>query len=108
MDASQLLRTVRRGAGLTLRELATRAGTSDSTLSAYESGRVVPRVDTLTRIVRAAGYHVTLTATQGPVRDPRRAPPGEELWQALLLAERLPGRPRGERSQASHAVFGRS
>ena len=47
---------MRRDAGLTLRELGARAGTSHSTLSAYESGRVDPSTATFDRIVRAAGF----------------------------------------------------
>ncbi|MBW3664477.1 MAG: helix-turn-helix transcriptional regulator [Actinobacteria bacterium] len=107
MDAAFLLRTVRTRAGLTLRQLAERAGTSDSTLSAYESGRVTPRVDTLTRIVAAAGARLGPRLSALPERDPRRAPAGEELWQAMLLAEVLPQRQRHQRPQAPHAIFGR-
>lgn len=108
MDASRLIRSVRRRAGLTLRELAERAGTSDATLSAYETGRVMPRLDTLTRIVEAAGWHLRPELSPVPERDDRRAPAGEELRQAMLLAGRLPSRSREERPQAPHAIFGRA
>ena len=54
MDAARTLRRARRDAGLSLRALAGRAGTSHATLAAYEAGRAVPRVDTLDRILRAA------------------------------------------------------
>lgn len=44
------LRARRREAGLTLRQLATLAGTSESRLSAYETGRVAPTTTVLGRI----------------------------------------------------------
>ena len=56
MDAAAVIRTARAGAGLSLRGLAGRAGTSHATLSAYEAGRVHPSIDTVGRIVGAAGY----------------------------------------------------
>lgn len=49
-----LLRAARLDAGLTQAELARRAGTSRSRLSAYECGRVAPTADTLERILTAA------------------------------------------------------
>lgn len=47
-----LIRMARRQAGLTQTELASRAGTSQAAVSAYESGRRSPSVDTLVRIRR--------------------------------------------------------
>lgn len=108
MDAARLLRTVRTRSGLTLRELADRAGTSNATLSAYESGRVRPRVDTLARIVEAAGWRLVPEVSPVPRRDPRRASAGDELWQVLLLADVLPTRSRADRPSTPHAIFGRS
>jgi transcriptional regulator with XRE-family HTH domain len=105
MDASGLLRAVRTRAGLSLRQLAARADTSNPTLSAYETGRVTPRVDTLVRVVEAAGWRLAPTLEPVPKRDPRRASSGEELWQVLLLADVLPTRGRHERPQAPHTIF---
>ncbi len=107
MDAARVLAAARRRAGLTQRELAELAGTSGPTLSAYESGRVTPRVDTLVRIVRAAGSHLEPALAASSRSDPRLAPPGEQLWQAMLLAEQLPQRTREQRPAQPHAVFGR-
>jgi len=53
--AGNLIRLARHDSGLSQRELARRAGTSQATLSAYEAGRKSPSLDTLARIVRAAG-----------------------------------------------------
>ncbi|MFN3257446.1 MAG: helix-turn-helix domain-containing protein [Ilumatobacter sp.] len=87
MDAAHLLRSARLDAGLTLRELAARAATSHSTLAAYESGRTVPTVDTLDRVLRAAGYAIDVELTPRS-RDGR----GRELEEVLDLAEQFPAR----------------
>jgi transcriptional regulator with XRE-family HTH domain len=91
MDAGTTLRRARQRAGLSLRQLASRAGTSHSTLSAYESGDKVPTVATLARIVRAAGFalEVELSAM---VAGPDRVARGRELAEALELAALLPTR----------------
>lgn len=84
-----MLRRARQRAGLTLRALAQRAGTSHSTLAAYEAGRVVPTVDTFTRILTAAGFTVSLSMTPRVAGDEER---GRELVDALELAEQFPVR----------------
>jgi transcriptional regulator with XRE-family HTH domain len=92
MDAAAVIRTARAGAGLSLRGLAGRAGTSHATLSAYETGRVDPSVHTVDRIVRAAGFDVDWSLA-------RRAPGGDrgrELVEALELAALFPARHRPE------------
>ena len=45
---------------LTQDELATRAGTSRSRLSAYENGRTAPELDTLERLAAAAGLELAV------------------------------------------------
>jgi transcriptional regulator with XRE-family HTH domain len=91
MDAATLIRRVRVEQGLSLRDLAAKAGTSHSALAAYESGRKVPTVDTLDRIVRAAGFELTahLAPAVGGV-DP--AAGGRELIEVLELAAMFPVR----------------
>jgi transcriptional regulator with XRE-family HTH domain len=91
VDAAVIVRRARRRSGLSLRALAVRAGTSHSALAAYESGRKVPTVETLDRIVRAAGFElgVELTPAVGGIdRDAR----GRELAEVLDLAEQFPAR----------------
>ena len=63
MDGAALIRRARLRSGLSLRALAERAGTSHSTLAAYEAGRVAPTLDTLERILAAAGFTATTTLT---------------------------------------------
>ena len=93
VDAATTLRRARRREGLTLRALAERAGTSHATLAAYESGRAIPRVDTLDRILRAAGYatDIEMSRRADPTEADREAK-GEELREALELAAMFPAR----------------
>lgn len=56
-----LISVVREAAGLSKADLARRAGTSRTTLSAYEHGRVSPTLETAERILAAAGYRLTTT-----------------------------------------------
>jgi transcriptional regulator with XRE-family HTH domain len=92
VDAATTLRRARTRAGLTLRALAARAGTSDATLSAYETGAKVPRVDTLDRILRAAGFAAAVDLAPRPGGDDDRVAKGAELVDVLLLAEQFPAR----------------
>lgn len=92
VDAAALLRLARRRAGLSLRALAQAAGTSHATLSQYESGRKVPRFDTLTRIVRAAGFALDVQLEPRADAGPDRVAKGRELVDALELAELFPAR----------------
>ena len=78
-------------AGLTLRALAERAGTSHSTLAAYEQGRKVPNVATLDRIVRAAGFATDVTLSRR-VDDGDRQARGQELIDVLEPAAMFPAR----------------
>ena len=91
VNASTLVLRARARAGLSLRELARRAGTSHSTLSAYETGRKVPTVDTLDRIMRAAGF-VADVDLEPDVGGPDRAARGRELVEVLELAAMFPAR----------------
>lgn len=58
MRGPALLRRVRRAAGLNQDELARRAGTSRTAVSAYEHGRKSPSLDTVERLFDGAGYEV--------------------------------------------------
>ena len=53
--AANLIREARRAAGLTMAELAERAGTSKPTVSRYENGLVDPGAETLSRLLHACG-----------------------------------------------------
>ncbi len=65
-----LLASARQRAALTQRELAKRAGTSQSVVARIESGRTSPTFETLDRLVRAAGGTVQLSLGELPAPDP--------------------------------------
>lgn len=75
---------------MSLRELAARAGTSHSAISAYETGRRIPTTATLERIARAAGF--ALGATLRPLTGGDSDDRGAELEAVLALAEEFPAR----------------
>jgi transcriptional regulator with XRE-family HTH domain len=77
--AAELIREARRAAGLTMAELAARAGTSTPTVSRYENGVVDPGAETLNRLLRACG------------RELRARPVGLPS-SAAEVAERFTGR----------------
>ncbi|MGA2037329.1 MAG: helix-turn-helix domain-containing protein [Acidimicrobiales bacterium] len=58
--AGPVLRDARRRAGLTQVELASRAGVTQSVVSAYESGSRQPSVPTLERLIAATGFELDL------------------------------------------------
>ncbi len=90
MDVATLLRTTRRHAGLSQRDLARRARTSAAAVCLYERGERVPRVDTLERLLTAAGATLSLDALRPPPVD--LVARGEDLAAVLELADRLPQR----------------
>lgn len=97
MDVPVTLRNARRRAGLSQAALADRTGTSQATISAYESGRKQPSVDTLSRLLSATGLR--LAVERGPAHMPSRVEQehrGRTLAQVIALAEALPGRRRGD------------
>jgi uncharacterized protein len=58
IDAGSLIRTARQRAGLSQDTVARRAGTRQSAVSAYESGRRAPSLATLERLLAAAGFAI--------------------------------------------------
>ena len=91
MSSASILSSARQAGGLTLRQLAVAAGTSHSTISAYEHGRKVPATDTLRRLVLAAGFELELELTPAiGGADPEAR--GDELMQVLELAAMFPAR----------------
>jgi len=103
MDAALLIQEARRRSGLSRRKLAQQAGTSASTLSAYESGASVPSVSTLERLLRAAGYEAVVTLRPAPPADEREL--AEKIELLFAFADALPRRQRGP---LKYPVFGLS
>lgn len=95
MDTGSTLRHARKRAGLTQAELASCAGTSQATLSAYESGSKQPSVATLSRLLAATGARLAVEDASVPLNEPSRAElarAGETLAEVIALAEALPVR----------------
>jgi transcriptional regulator with XRE-family HTH domain len=66
MHRMELLRDARAGAGLSQRELAQRAGTSQAMVARIERGRQSPSLATLERLVRACGLELRVEAAGEP------------------------------------------
>jgi transcriptional regulator with XRE-family HTH domain len=99
MDVAASIRQARQRAGLSQTALAGRAGTSQATISAYESGRKQPSVDTLERLLAAAGERLTTERAARAVVRPSQAQlqkAGRTLVEVLGLAEALPSRRAGK------------
>lgn len=58
--AGNLIRVARRQSGLSQRELARKAGTSQAAIAVYEAGKRSPTLETLVRITRAAGFELRI------------------------------------------------
>jgi transcriptional regulator with XRE-family HTH domain len=61
--AAALIIEARRRSSLSQEELAERAGTSRTAVSAYEAGAKDPRAETVERLLDAAGYRLELVPT---------------------------------------------
>jgi transcriptional regulator with XRE-family HTH domain len=64
-----ILQEARRRAGLTQRELAERAGTSQSAIARIERGRQLPSLDTLQRLLRACDLDLELRIVPHDTHD---------------------------------------
>jgi uncharacterized protein len=70
MDVARLIRNARTAAGLTQRQLARAAGTSQPTVARYEKGDVAPSLATLERLLRAAGLRLVLSVEPSEAGSP--------------------------------------
>ncbi len=92
---NDLVREARRRAGLTQRELAHRAGTTQSAIARLESGRSAPSFDTVIRLVRACGLdlHVGLLEYDDSdwmlALDALRMSPSERVTYAVDMANTM-------------------
>lgn len=86
-EVAALLRASREQAGMTQEELARVAGTSQSTLASYETGRREPRLSTLRRILGAAGFDLQLVVHPHVRRGARRAAEVARAIAELLATE---------------------
>lgn len=75
--AGNLIKLARLQQGLTQRQLAERAGTSQAAIAAYEASRRSPTVETLVRIIRSAGLDLRMGLSE---------PDGHDEWLARYEA----------------------
>ena len=80
--AGNLIKLARRDGGLSQRELARRGDTSQAAIVAYESGKRSPTLETLVRIVRAAGQDLRIQVVAYDDHDDAMA-----AYEASLPAE---------------------
>lgn len=101
MKAGTSLRHARRQAGLSQRELASRAGVPQSTVGRIENGAAEPRSSTLDRLLRACGFQLEALPKLGEGIDRSligeflRLSPRERIEynaEAAINSERLVGR----------------
>lgn len=71
--AGTLVRRAREQSGMSQAELARRAGTTQSVISVYESGRRQPSLPTLAALIEATGLHLNVELSDGPGRVPAPA-----------------------------------
>lgn len=92
MGGKTIIERARRSSGLSQRELARRSGTSQPTLSTYESGAKSPTLVVVERIVNTSGFDLDLsprvefTTHPGSRGEPYAVP--DRLWR-LDLTEAL-------------------
>jgi predicted nucleotidyltransferase/DNA-binding XRE family transcriptional regulator len=86
-----LIREARKAAGLSQRELARRAGTSQPAVARYEQGTVVPTLATLERLLQSCGRrpHISTSAVE-PVHGTPPALGGPGPAAAALRSRRGP------------------
>lgn len=95
MHVPSTLREARGAASLTQAALAARTGTSQATISAYESGSKRPSVATLSRLLAASGARLTVQRARACVAEPSvadHARVARQLVEVIALAEALPVR----------------
>jgi transcriptional regulator with XRE-family HTH domain len=95
MHAATVLRDARHANGLTQAALAALTGTSQATISAYESGRKVPTLSTFERLLAATGTRLAPDAARRRTWEPSHADHARAervLRDVLTLAAALPTR----------------
>jgi transcriptional regulator with XRE-family HTH domain len=69
----ELVREARKRAGLTQRQLADRAGTTQSAIARLESGRTAPSLETVERLLRLCGLQLIVELAPYDDSDSRQA-----------------------------------
>ncbi len=83
--AAKLVREARNAAGLSQRDLALRARTAQSVVARIEGGQVSPSVETLSRLLDAAGFTFQADISPRPADDPVTEAYKRDIDRSLLL-----------------------
>jgi transcriptional regulator with XRE-family HTH domain len=75
----------RASAGLTQRELSSRAKTAQSLIARIERGHANPTIGTLERLLRAAGFELKIEAVPAPTPDPVLEVYKRDIDRSLLV-----------------------
>ena len=92
-ELRRALRDARKKHGWSQRELARHLGIAQRHVSGIESGKIVPRYDTLLELVRMLDYDLIMVpralvpVVQSLVRDHRKDEPGEGQERSLYAAD---------------------
>ncbi len=92
---NDLVREARKRAGLTQRELAEKAGTTQSAIARLESGRTRPAFDDVLRLVRLCGLDLDImlverdTADWMQAREALKVPDADRLERSVRFARRV-------------------
>jgi len=95
MDVGRTLREARRSARVSQRELAMRTDVLQPAIARIEGGTVIPRVDTLDRLLAGCGMALALARRPGAdldrtaIRELLRLTPPERLRLAVREARNL-------------------
>ena len=95
MNAARTLRDARRSAGLSQRDLARLAFMAQPAVARIEAGGVIPRVDTLERLLRACGHELEARRRAGAgidrtvIKELLRLTPRQRLDLAVAEARNL-------------------
>jgi transcriptional regulator with XRE-family HTH domain len=84
---NDLVREARRRAGLSQRELAGRAGTTQSAIARLETGRSTPSFDTVLRLVRLCGLDLDVMLVERDDADWSQAVPLLRLTPAERVVD---------------------
>jgi transcriptional regulator with XRE-family HTH domain len=109
--SASLLVQARRAAGLSQRELATRAGVAQQEIARYERGRVTPSLERLRALIGACGLELTVglaradTSYDEQIALALATGPAKRLERAVRDAQPLrAARARGARASAAERV----
>lgn len=106
--AAALLRTARMNSDLSQAQLAERAGVTTSVISAYETDRRQPTLNTLLRLLRSAGWDLRMRLQPAEDDDQALAGTASRFSSSDLEAERARQDARLAEAQVRDDAFERS